>query len=86
MATALTPHLSDETSGARAGRLPGGLLADAVLTGEDELRDFRDPFAFPAWDDYTASAVVMPQTVEEIQAGRAGGERAQGAALDTSTG
>lgn len=39
-----------------------------VLTSEQELAEFRDPFAFPTWDDYTASAVVMPETVEEIQA------------------
>ena len=31
------------------------------------LDEFRDPFAFTTWDDYTASAVVMPETVEEIQ-------------------
>ncbi len=41
--------------------------SDRVLTSEQELAEFRDPFAFVAWDDYTASAVVMPETVEEIQ-------------------
>ena len=40
----------------------------AVLTSEAELAEFRDPFAHATWDDYTASAVVMPTTVEEIQA------------------
>ena len=34
---------------------------------EADLREFRDPFAYETWDDYTASAVVMPDTVEEIQ-------------------
>ena len=38
-----------------------------MLTDEDELREFRDPFAYAGWNDYTASAVVMPETVEEIQ-------------------
>ena len=39
-----------------------------VLTSEDELREFRDPFQYEAWPDYSASAVVMPTTVEEVQA------------------
>jgi 4-cresol dehydrogenase (hydroxylating) flavoprotein subunit len=43
------------------------LDADALLTSEEELREFRDPFAFAGWDDYTASAVLMPTTVEQIQ-------------------
>ena len=38
-----------------------------VLTSEDRLREFRDPFAPDGWDEYTASAVVMPTSVEEIQ-------------------
>jgi len=38
-----------------------------LITSEEELREFRDPFAFATWDDYTASAVVMPETVEQIQ-------------------
>jgi 4-cresol dehydrogenase (hydroxylating) len=41
--------------------------ADAVLTEDDQLREFRDPFVPPTWDDYTASAVLMPTTVEQIQ-------------------
>jgi len=41
--------------------------AGHVLTGEADLREFRDPFAYETWDDYTASAIVMPETVEEIQ-------------------
>jgi 4-cresol dehydrogenase (hydroxylating) flavoprotein subunit len=38
-----------------------------VITSDDGLREFRDPFAFATWDAYTASAVLMPETVEEIQ-------------------
>jgi 4-cresol dehydrogenase (hydroxylating) len=41
--------------------------SDAVLTSEEDLREFRDPFAFATWNEYTASAVVMPETVEQIQ-------------------
>jgi 4-cresol dehydrogenase (hydroxylating) len=43
------------------------LGADRVLTSDSDLAAFRDPFQFPGWDDYTASAVLMPETVAEIQ-------------------
>src|SRR5215218_7841213 len=42
--------------------------AQHVLTDQDELREFRDPFWHSGWRDYEASAVVQPETVEEIQA------------------
>jgi 4-cresol dehydrogenase (hydroxylating) len=41
---------------------------DAVLTSELDLREFRDPYAYAGWDDFTCSAVVMPTTVEEVRA------------------
>ena len=34
-----------------------------VLTSDADLREFRDPFQYVAWDDYTASAVLMPTTL-----------------------
>jgi 4-cresol dehydrogenase (hydroxylating) flavoprotein subunit len=43
------------------------LGSDSVLTSEADLREFRDPFAFATWDDYTGSAVLTPTTVEQIQ-------------------
>jgi 4-cresol dehydrogenase (hydroxylating) len=44
-------------------------LADgAVMTSDEELREFRDPYDFQGSDEYTASAAVLPQTVEEVQA------------------
>jgi 4-cresol dehydrogenase (hydroxylating) flavoprotein subunit len=39
-----------------------------VLTGEADLREFRDPFQHASSDAFVASAIVMPTTVEEIQA------------------
>jgi len=48
--------------------LVAALGADAVLTSEEELRQFRDPYSFPGWDDLTASAAVLPSSVEEVQA------------------
>jgi 4-cresol dehydrogenase (hydroxylating) len=44
------------------------LGADAVLTSEEDLREYRDPYAYVGWDEFTASAVVMPTSVEEVQA------------------
>jgi hypothetical protein len=31
------------------------LGAERVLTSEDDLREFRDPFEYATWDDYTGS-------------------------------
>jgi 4-cresol dehydrogenase (hydroxylating) len=44
------------------------LGADAVLTSEQDLREYRDPYDFQGSDDYTAAAVVTPRSVEEVQA------------------
>ena len=38
-----------------------------VLTAASDLLEFRDPFQPATWDDYTPSAVVMPESVEQIQ-------------------
>jgi 4-cresol dehydrogenase (hydroxylating) len=67
MATALTSHLSEESLALALDSFRSALGSEAVIAGEDELREFRDPFAFAASDDYTASAVLMPETVDEIQ-------------------
>ncbi len=39
-----------------------------MLTDDGHLREFRDPYWFAGWDDYAASAVVQPASVEEVQA------------------
>jgi len=41
---------------------------DAVLTSERDLREHRDPYSYAGWDEFTASAVVLPATVEQVQA------------------
>jgi 4-cresol dehydrogenase (hydroxylating) len=60
--------------GVEAAQLDGALEAFAnalgaanVLTSDEEVRAFRDPFQYSAWNDYTGSAIVMPTTVEEVQ-------------------
>lgn len=40
----------------------------AVVTDERELREYRDPYAYVGSDEFTASAVVMPSTVDEVRA------------------
>src|SRR5690242_12857261 len=44
------------------------LGVDKVISDEDGLREFRDPFQYETWTEYSASAVVLPTTVEEVQA------------------
>jgi 4-cresol dehydrogenase (hydroxylating) flavoprotein subunit len=39
----------------------------AVFTSDADLREYRDPFSFASWDDYTAAAVVTPTEVEQVQ-------------------
>ena len=43
------------------------LGSERVLSSEDQLHEWRDPFQHSSWDEYTASAVLMPQCVEEVQ-------------------
>ena len=44
------------------------LPSDRILTSEAALREYRDPYAFADWDDFTASAAVLPTSTEEVQA------------------
>jgi 4-cresol dehydrogenase (hydroxylating) len=44
------------------------LGADKVITEPEAFREWRDPFQHESSDAYAASAVLMPETVEEIQA------------------
>jgi 4-cresol dehydrogenase (hydroxylating) len=44
------------------------LGAERVLVSEADLREFRDPFQHESSDAFTASGVLLPTTVEEIQA------------------
>ncbi len=67
MTSVLSPQLSERDVSRAIDAFTAALGSDKVLTDEASLREFRDPFAYETWDDYTASAVVMPTTVEEIQ-------------------
>ncbi len=44
------------------------LGSNAVLTSDEDLQEYRDPYDYKGSDEFTASAVVMPATVEQVQA------------------
>jgi 4-cresol dehydrogenase (hydroxylating) flavoprotein subunit len=68
MVTSLPSGVSEQAQSKALDAFRAVLGSERVLTSEDELRDFGDPFEPASWDTYTASAVVLPDTVEEIQA------------------
>ena len=63
----LPPGVSEAGFARAIDAFAAALGADKVLTSDADLREFRDPFQHATWDAYTASAVVMPTSVEEIQ-------------------
>jgi 4-cresol dehydrogenase (hydroxylating) flavoprotein subunit len=65
---ALPPGVSDADFASAIDDFTAALGSARVLASDEDLREFRDPFQYATWDDNTASAVVMPTTVEEIQA------------------
>ena len=67
MATIVPPAVSEHDLSGALGEFVGLLGADRVISDEDGLREWRDPFQHASWDEYTASAVVEPETVEEVQ-------------------
>jgi 4-cresol dehydrogenase (hydroxylating) len=67
MATVLPPNVSASAFERAVDRLVAALGRDAVLTDEESLRDFRDPYTFAGWDDFRGAAVVLPETVEQVQ-------------------
>jgi 4-cresol dehydrogenase (hydroxylating) len=42
--------------------------SDAVVSSPEELAAYRDPYAFGDPDEFAPSLVVMPASVEEVQA------------------
>src|SRR6266568_3143986 len=68
MAVALPPGVSESAMDRAVAAFTAALGPDAVLTSEQDLREYRDPYAYVGWDEFTASAVVMPTSVEEVRA------------------
>jgi 4-cresol dehydrogenase (hydroxylating) flavoprotein subunit len=68
MSTTLPFALSEQGLAAALHEFTAALGSARVLTGEADLNLYRDPFQHASSQEYTASAVLMPETVEEIQA------------------
>src|SRR5919198_4303721 len=64
----LPPGVSEADFDRAIDDFTAALGAAKVLTSAEHLREFGDPFQYAGWDEYTASAVLMPTSVEEIQA------------------
>ena len=67
MTVTLPPDLSEQALSRALDEFVAAVGSEHVLTSEADLLEFRDPFWYRGWDDYEASAVVQPETVEEIQ-------------------
>ena len=67
MATVQHPQVSARALSAALDGFEKIVGAGSVLTAAEDLQEFRDPFQPPSWDEYTASAVVMPTSVEQLQ-------------------
>ena len=63
----LPPGVTEAALSRALDGFTAALGADRVLSSDADLREFRDPFQHATWDTNTASAIVMPSTVEEIQ-------------------
>jgi 4-cresol dehydrogenase (hydroxylating) flavoprotein subunit len=63
----LPPTLSESSLEAALRDFASAIGSERVLTSESDLREFRDPMQFATWEDNAASAVVMPETVEQVQ-------------------
>jgi len=66
-------HLRDQPVSSRAieaavSRLQSLLDGESLLTATDQVAEFRDPFAHPDWTSFQPSAVLLPTSVEEVQA------------------
>jgi 4-cresol dehydrogenase (hydroxylating) len=64
----LPPNVSEQNLSKALDAFVAAIGSEYVLTDDEEKAEFRDPFWFKDWDDYEAAAVLLPETVEEIQA------------------
>ena len=67
MAAAVRSPVSPRALDAALAEFQDILGSERVITDPEGLRSFRDPFQFQSWEDNTASAVLSPTTVEEVQ-------------------
>ena len=67
MATTLPTGLTEDDVERAIDAFAHALGADAVTTDSDELREFRDPYAYRESDEWDASAAVAPTSTEQVQ-------------------
>lgn len=67
-ATARPPHLTPAAFDAALRAFEAALGAEGFVGDATGVGEFRDPFAYASWHDYDPSAVLMPASVEEVQA------------------
>jgi 4-cresol dehydrogenase (hydroxylating) len=68
MTSVLPPEVGEQALAEALDAFRVAAGPEHVLTAEEDLREYRDPYWFGGWDDFEASAVVQPASVEEIQA------------------
>ena len=66
MATA-TYRVDEQAAKSAIEALVEALGEENVLTSEEGLREYRDPYDYKGSDEYTGSAVVTPRSVEDVQ-------------------
>ena len=86
MTSMLTSQLSEETLSAALDAFRSALGPDAVIDGEDELREFRDPFAFDRVGRLHGLGGAHAGDGRGDPGDRADRERARGPALDARDG
>ena len=65
---AAPPGVSPETLQRALAEFGDLLGSEGLLTEDSDVDPFRDPFAFPGWRTFEPAAVLMPESVEEVQA------------------
>jgi len=68
MSIVLPEGVSESSLERALEELAGVVGSEHVLRDTEALREFRDPFWHLGWDEYEASSVVQPASVDEIQA------------------
>ncbi|HEY1776630.1 MAG TPA: FAD-binding oxidoreductase [Solirubrobacteraceae bacterium] len=68
MSAVLPPGCSASELESALEAFRGVVGSEHVLSAPAELGEFRDPFWHAEWDQYEASAVLQPESVEQIQA------------------
>ena len=86
MSTTLPPTLSEQALSAALDEFTAALGSARVLTGDADLKLYRDPFQHASSDDFTASAVLMPETRRGDPGDRAHRQPSRRAAVDASPG